>query len=179
MKKEIQLKDKQFQVSIRAKEIQEIIRKIANNINNDLKNEEVIFLGILNGSFMILADLMKEITIPCLVSFVKFSSYDKDKSTGKVRELIGLDENLKNKTVVVVEDIIDSGLTLDNLLITLKTYSPKKIVVTTLLFKPQAFARSFKIDYIGKEIPNDFIVGYGLDYDGFGRNYKDIYTVKK
>lgn len=175
--KTVQVLDKKFYLSISHDKIQEAITEVAENINKDLGNEDVIFLGILNGAFLFAADLFKQIDFDTQISFLKVASYSGTSTSGNVKRLIGLNEDVANKTVVVLEDIIDSGITMDYLLKQLKGYEPKEIRIATLLFKPEAFEKDYKIDYIGMEIPNDFIVGYGLDYDGFGRNLKDIYTL--
>ncbi len=177
MSNRIKVLDKEFEVSIPAKQIRDIINGLAARINNDLKNKDVIFLGILNGSFIFAADLFRKINFPSKITFLKLASYDGLSSSGKIKRLIGLNENLKNKTLVIIEDIIDSGNTLEHIIMQLKGYDPKEIKVATLVFKPEAYKKDFKIDYIGMEIPNDFIVGYGLDYDGYGRNLEDIYTL--
>lgn len=175
--KEVQVLDKRFSVSITEEELQQSIQKIGAQINEDLKDKEVIFLGILNGCFMFASDLYKCVNIPSQISFLKLASYQGTTSSGSVKRLIGINENIENKTVVILEDIIDTGNTLENIIKQLKGYDPAEIKVATLLFKPEAYTKDIHIDYIGKEIPNDFIVGYGLDYDGFGRNLRDIYTL--
>ncbi len=176
----ITLHDKTFEISIPEKKILEAISRIADQLNNDLKDvDKPIFISILNGSFMFTADLMKYINLPCEVSFLKLSSYSGVKSCGVVRELIGLTKSLANRTVVILEDIVDSGQTIEELLETLKAHNPKEVKFVTLLFKPDAYKKDIKIDYIGLSIPNDFIVGYGLDYDELGRNYRNIYTLVK
>jgi len=174
----IKVKDKEFHKSIPAEEIQEAIKKVAAQINQDYEGKETpLFLSILNGAFMFTADLFKELTITSEVSFVKFSSYRGTSSTGKVKELIGLNEDLTDRHVIVLEDIVDTGLTINNVIRQIKGFNPKDVKVATLLFKPDACEEKVTLDYIGIKIPNEFIVGYGLDYDGLGRNYKDIYKV--
>ncbi|MBN2892045.1 MAG: hypoxanthine phosphoribosyltransferase [Bacteroidales bacterium] len=175
--KTVQVLDKKFYLSISHEQIQVAITKVAEQMNEDLKNEDVIFLGILNGAFLFAADLFKQINFDTQISFLKVASYSGTSTSGTVKRLIGLNEDIENKTVVVLEDIIDSGITMEYLLKQLKGYDPKEIKIATLLFKPEAFVKDYNIDYIGMEIPNDFIVGYGLDYDGYGRNLKDIYTL--
>lgn len=175
--KEVQVLDKTFRVSIPEEEILTSIKKLAKKVDDDLKGKDVIFLGILNGCFMFAADLFKFITLDCQISFLKVASYQGTSSSGNVKRLIGINENIEGKTVVILEDIIDTGNTLENIIKQLKGYEPAEIKVATLLYKPQAYTKKIPIDYVGLEIPNDFIVGYGLDYDGFGRNLKDIYTV--
>jgi hypoxanthine phosphoribosyltransferase len=134
-------------------------------------------MGILNGSFMFASDLYKEITIDSQITFLKLASYQGTGSTGTVKRLIGINEDIKDKTVVVIEDIVDTGNTLESIIKQLKGYEPKEIIFVTLLFKPDAYKKDFKIDYFAFEIPNDFIVGYGLDYNGYGRNIKDILVI--
>jgi hypoxanthine phosphoribosyltransferase len=177
MQNHIKVKDKSFRVSIPSENIQENIKKMADQINQDLAGKEVIFLGILNGCFMFAGDLFKSITIDCQISFLKLASYQGTTSTGTVKQLIGINENIENKTVVIIEDIIDTGNTLDIIIKQLKGYQPAEIKVATLLYKPEVYSKDIPIDYYGFKIPNDFIIGYGLDYDGFGRNLKDIYTI--
>ncbi len=173
----IQIKDKLFTISIGREEIQKEVKRVAEEINRDLAGQNPLFLSVLNGSFMFTADLMKYITIPCEVSFVKLASYQGVASTGTIKEVIGINEDLTNRTVVIVEDIVDTGLMIQRLLETLGTRNPKEIRIATLLLKPDKLKVELDIKYIAMKIPNDFIVGYGLDYDGFGRNYPDIYTV--
>lgn len=173
----IKVKDKVFEISITAKEIQLAIMKMALKIDNDLNGKNPLFLIVLNGAFVFAADLLRNMKMDCEVSFVKLSSYVGTQSTNTVRELIGLDKALTGRTVVIVEDIIDTGITMAHTLPKLKDLGAKDVKIATLLFKPDAFKKSFKIDYIGMKIPNDFIVGYGLDYDGFGRNYAEIYKI--
>jgi hypoxanthine phosphoribosyltransferase len=173
----IQVRDKSFKISITAKQIDEAVIKIANQMNTDLKGKNPLFLVVLNGAFMFASDLMKKIIIPCEISFVKLSSYVGTQTTSTVRELIGLDEVLHDRTVVIVEDIIDTGITMGVTMAKLKNLEAEDVKIATLLFKPEAFQRDYPIDYIGLEISNDFIVGYGLDYDGNGRNIPEIYKI--
>jgi len=175
--KSIRVKDKSFSISIEAKEIDKSVENIANKINKDFADKNPLFLIILNGAFVFGADLLKKINIDCEVSFVKLASYAGTKTTAKVSQLIGLNEDIKNRTIIIVEDIIDTGITMDFLLKDLAIKEVAEVKIAVLLFKPKAFVKDFKIDYIGMEIPNDFIVGYGLDYDGLGRNYTDIYKI--
>lgn len=173
----IQIKDKLFAVSIRKEDIQKEVIRVANEINRDLVGKNPLFLSVLNGSFMFTADLMKHITIPCEISFVKLASYQGISSTGTIKEVIGINEDIAGRTVVIVEDIVDTGLTMQRLLETLGTRGPEDIHIASLLVKPDKLKVALNIEYVAMEIPNDFIVGYGLDYDGYGRNYPDIYTV--
>lgn len=175
----IQVKDKTFKISVSSEEIQNAVGVVANQINDELKGENPIFLGVLNGCFMFMSDLMKQINIPCEVSFIKFSSYSGTETTGKVKQLIGLNENIEGRSVVIVEDIVDTGITMKNLIETLQEKKPKQIKVATFLQKPDALKCDVTLDYVAMKIPNEFIVGYGLDYDGFGRNLNEIYTIIK
>ena len=173
----IQIKDKSFTTFITEDEILKEVSRVADEINRDLEGTEPLFLSVLNGSFMFTADLMKRVNIPCEISFVKLASYQGTSSTGKVKELVGLNEDIEGRTVVIVEDIIDTGFTMERLVETLRARNPKDIRIATLLVKPDKLQVKLDIDYVAMNIPNDFIVGYGLDYDGKGRNYRDIYTV--
>lgn len=173
----IHIKDKDFKVSIPEEEILKQVDRVAAEINRDLAGKNPLFLAVLNGSFMFASDLMKRLTIPCEISFVKLASYQGVTSTGVVRDVIGINENLTGRTIVIVEDIIESGTTMLHMLETLGTYSPESVHIATLLVKPEKLKVDLNIEYAAMNIPNDFIVGYGLDYDGFGRNYKDIYSV--
>jgi hypoxanthine phosphoribosyltransferase len=173
----IKIKDKNFTVSIPEAKILQEVDRLAAQISRDLEGKNPLFLGILNGSFMFAADLFRRITIPAEISFVKLASYEGTNSTGVIKEVIGLSENISGRTVVIVEDIVDTGCTMKNLLENLGTRSPESIHVCTLLLKPEKLKVSLDVEYVALEIPNDFIVGYGLDYDGYGRNLKDIYTV--
>ena len=153
------------------------VAEVAARISADLQNEHPLFLAVLNGSFVFAADLLRGINIPCEISFIRVSSYEGTTSTGKVSQLIGLKEDITNRTVVIVEDIIDSGLTMQELLRLLQEKNPKEIRIASLLVKPGNLKVDLDIPYCCFEIPNEFIVGYGLDYDGEGRNLRNIYTV--
>jgi len=169
--------DKTFVSFIPDAQIQEAVAKLAAELDRELDGKKPLFLAVLNGSFIFAADLYKQITIPSRISFVKMASYSGTGSTGQVDQVIGLSESVENQHIVILEDIIDTGLTMVKMLNILKSMNPASVRVTTLLFKPDAFKADFKIDDIGIEIPNKFVVGYGLDYDGYGRNSKDIYTL--
>lgn len=173
----ITIHDKKFRLYIPSSKIESVIIDLASKLNRDLHKKEVIFLAVLNGAFMFASDLLKHISFNCRVSFVKLASYEGTQSSGRIRELIGINEVIRDKSLVILEDIIDSGNTLDELLGIVRTYQPAEIKIVSLLFKPDAYEYPHKIDYIGIKIPNAFIVGYGLDYDGFGRNLEDIYTI--
>jgi hypoxanthine phosphoribosyltransferase len=176
---EITLLDREFSVYITEDEIQSRVTALAEKINEDLKGQEVLFFGVLNGVFLFAADLFRQITLECQVSFIKLASYDGTSSTGKIKELIGWNEDITGKTVVVIEDIVDTGATLERVIGELKLRKAAEVKICTLLFKPEAYTRDIPIDYIGFEIPNNFVVGYGLDYDGYGRNLKAIYKLTK
>mgnify|MGYP000431814887 CR=1 FL=1 len=157
-------------------DVDEPIKSI--DLMEHLKGKKPLLLGVLNGSFIFAADLMRMLTIESEVSFVKMASYEGTSSTGSVKKLLGLNEDIKGRTVVIVEDIVDSGLTMERMLEYLKEFNPAEIHICTLLLKPDNLKRKLDIEYVAMEIPNDFIVGYGLDYDGLGRNLRDIYVVK-
>jgi hypoxanthine phosphoribosyltransferase len=173
----ITIKDRQFKPYITQQRIDEAVKKIAGSINQELKNDFPIFLAILNGSFMFASDLLKEITIPCEVSFIKVASYIGTSSSGNHTELIGLTESLDGRNVIIIEDIVDSGLTLEKIIHLLQSKKAKSIKVATALFKPASYKKQHHVDYVGFRIPNDFVVGYGLDYEGMGRNLKEIHVL--
>ncbi len=174
----INIKDKTFETLIPEEEILRRVKTVADRMSSDLKGKKPLLLGVLNGSFIFAADLMRMLTIESEVSFVKMASYEGTSSTGSVKKLLGLNEDIKGRTVVIVEDIVDSGLTMERMLEYLKEFNPAEIHICTLLLKPDNLKRKLDIEYVAMEIPNDFIVGYGLDYDGLGRNLRDIYVVK-
>jgi hypoxanthine phosphoribosyltransferase len=175
----IKVKDKDFEISIKAPAIDAAVQKMAIEINRDYESKNPLFLAILNGSFIFAADLIRKITIPCQISFVKLSSYSGTASTEDVKELIGLNEDITGRHLVIVEDIVDTGITLEKLLRDLEKFEPASVKLACLTFKKEAFKKSFHIDYLGITIPNEFVVGYGLDYDGYGRNLPDIYKIVK
>ncbi|MDO5664654.1 MAG: hypoxanthine phosphoribosyltransferase [Bacteroidia bacterium] len=178
MKEIVTIKDKQFEKFIDTQSIQTAINRIAKKIDSDLHDKNPIFVTVLNGAFMFAGELMKEVSVPCEITFVRLASYQGTSSTNKVQEVLGLNESIENRTVVIVEDIVDSGNTMVALKKELSKFNPKEIKIATLLFKPDALKQEIHLDYVALEIPNDFIVGYGLDYDGYGRNLKDIYKIK-
>lgn len=174
----IKLHDLSFEPYISELEIISVIEKMAKEINTDFKTEKPVFLAILNGSFMVASEIIKRFEGDCEVNFVKLSSYDGMHSTGKVNSLVGLSQSLENRAVVVIEDIVDSGNTLEGLAGILKAEKVKNFKIATLFYKPGAYNKEIPIDYVGKEIPNDFIVGFGLDYNGLGRNLNQVYKLK-
>lgn len=169
--------DKTFVRFIPHLRIQETIARMAADLDRDLYGKNPLFLAVLNGSFIFAADLFKQVKMPCRISFVKMASYIGTGSSGKVDQLIGLQETITGQHIIILEDIIDSGLTIAKLLEHVSSQQPATVRIASLLFKPEAFKADFKIDYLGMEIPNNFVVGYGLDYNGYGRNSKDIYTL--
>lgn len=174
----ITLYDKEFRPFISAEKIDTVIAGMAQQMNRDLQTEQPLFLSILNGSFMFTSDLIKQITIPgTQISFVKVASYSGTSSSGEVKELIGLKEDITGRTIVILEDIIDSGRSMNHLLEYLHARNPKRVVIATLFYKPKAQVCHVPIDYYGIELENDFVVGRGLDYDGLGRNYPDLYIL--
>lgn len=173
----IKVRDREFAVSIPEEKIKARVAEVAAQISHDLEGKRPLFLAVLNGSFVFAADLLRGIETPCEISFVRMASYEETSSTGAVKQLIGLKEDIKDRTVVIVEDIIDSGLTMVHLLELLKEKQPADIKIAALLVKPGNLKVELDIPYCCFEIPNDFIVGYGLDYDGEGRNLPSIYTV--
>ena len=175
--KVVQLHDKKFKPYIPVSTINDTIVRVANQINNDYQGKTPLFLVVLNGAFMFASDLLKKVTIDCEISFVKLASYEGTTSTGKVKELVGLSEDIFNKDVLIIEDIVDTGVTMENLINTLKKDNPNSVEVVSLLYKPEAFRKDFEIKYVGFDVPNDFLVGYGLDYDGLGRNLDSLYTI--
>jgi len=176
---EIKVLDKKFKMFITSDKLQERITELANEINNDMRDKDVVFFGILNGVFLFAADLFKRIDFPSQISFLKLASYEGTTSTGKIKELIGWNEDITGKTIIVIEDIVDTGNTLERIIGELALRKAKEVKVVTLLFKPEAYTKDIPLDYVGFEIPNNFVVGYGLDYDGYGRNHDSIYTLIK
>jgi hypoxanthine phosphoribosyltransferase len=171
----ISLQDKDFTLFIPAEKIQAEVHNLADRMNADLKNDEVVFIGILNGAFMFASDLLRKINFNAQVSFVKLTSYQGTANTGNVKRLIGINEVLKDKTVVIIEDIIDTGDTIESIINQIKGFRPRQIFVATLLLKPEYYRKNITIDYVGFRIPKDFVVGYGLDYQGYGRNLRNLY----
>ena len=173
----VKIKDKEFEKYLSQQEIEAAIDQVAKKMASDLSDSDPLFVAILNGSFMFVSELMKRVNIPAELTFIKLSSYSGVNTTGNVKEVFGLTHNIENRTIVVLEDIVDTGNTIEHIINELKKKNPKEVKVATLLFKPQAMQKDTHLDYVALEIPNDFIVGYGLDYDGYGRNLPDIYKV--
>ncbi|MEP2025278.1 MAG: hypoxanthine phosphoribosyltransferase [Reichenbachiella sp.] len=174
----IQVGDKHFEEYLTADQIQSCVKELARQIDNDFASKDLLILGILNGAFLFVADLVKYMTIDPEISFLKFASYEGTTSTGKVHDLIGVNEDLAGKHVLIVEDIVDSGTTLAHIMNILKSKNATSISTATLFFKPEAYQQKIALQYIGKEIPNLFVVGYGMDYQGKGRNLTELYQLK-
>ena len=173
----VKIKDKTFETFIPENEIQQRVKAVAEKLNRDMADKNPLFLAVLNGSFVFAADLMRYITIPSEISFVKLASYQGTASTGEVKEIFGVTEELHGRHVVIVEDIVDTGLTMKRMLESLGTREPASLHICSLLVKPDKLQVPLDIEYAAMEIPNDFIVGYGLDYDQQGRNLRDIYKI--
>jgi hypoxanthine phosphoribosyltransferase len=176
--KRIKIHDRSFRLFIQNKKIRTVVEQMAKSMNHDLAGKKPLFVCILNGSFIFASELFRRIEqIGPEITFVRLASYSGEKTGGTVRPLLGLHENIEGRTVVILEDIIDTGLTINHIYEQLKEMNPRQIIIATLLLKPDALREEVQIDYVGLRIPNDFIVGYGLDYEGYGRNLNDIYSI--
>ncbi len=175
----VKIKDKSFETSITEAEIKRRVKAVAEQINHDMAGKNPLLLAVLNGAFVFAADLMRELTIPCEISFVKLASYQGVTSSGTVKEVIGINENLAGRTIIIVEDIVESGLTMKRMIESIGTRNPASVHICTLLLKPDRLQVPLDIEYVAFSIPNDFILGYGLDYDQQGRQLRDIYTLKE
>lgn len=173
----ITVNDKEFVPYLSTQEIAEQVARVASEINRDYEGKKPLFVAILNGAFMFAADLFKEINIEAEICFIKLASYKGVKSTGQVITAIGLDADLYHRDVIIIEDIVDTGKTLSHFLPQLNHHHPASLKIATLLHKPDAMIHPIEIDYLGFTIPNKFVVGYGLDYEGLGRNIKEIYQL--
>ena len=173
----MKVRDKNFKPYMSGKEIADIVASLAKQLNNDLRDKDPLFLGVLNGSFIFASDLLRAIDFDAQISFIKMSSYSGTSTTGTVKQLIGINEDLTGRTLVIVEDIVETGISMEKLLAMLREKNPADIKICTLFFKPGKFQKDFKIDYIGKNIGDDYIVGYGFDYNGYGRNLDQIYVI--
>jgi hypoxanthine phosphoribosyltransferase len=171
----MKIKDKDFLILLKEDQIRQRVIEIATDINKDYSKKQPLFISVLNGAFIFAADLMREITLNSSISFIKLSSYHDTSSSGKIKELIGLNEKLFKKDIIIIEDIVDSGFTLSFLFDQLLSLGPSSLEVVALLVKPESLKAKVNIKYTGFRIPNNFVVGYGLDYNGLGRNFKDIY----
>jgi hypoxanthine phosphoribosyltransferase len=175
----IRLNDRTFDVFLSEEEVLQQVRELGARLNREYANKDLVFLAILNGSFMFASDLLKQITVPCEVSFVKLSSYHGLNSRGEVNELLGINSDIRDKHLVILEDIVDTGLTIDKIHTLLEVHGAASVKVCSLLFKPDAFVGKRTPDFIGFSIPNTFVVGYGLDYNEKGRNLNAIYQLKE
>lgn len=172
-----QIKDKNFVPFIESQVLQARIKELAQQLNKDYSGKNPLLIGVLNGSFMFIGDLFKSIDIECEITFIRVASYQRTESTGQVKEILGLKEDIRNRHVIIVEDIVDTGMTMQEVLGNLASQKPASIRIMTLLFKPEALKVPLKVDYAGFEIESRFVVGYGLDYDGMGRNLDAIYVL--
>jgi len=177
MMTDIWVKNKKFSLFLSENEISNGVESIAESIKRDLREKDPLFICVLNGAFMFASDLIKQLDFPCEVCFIRLKSYKGVKTGGRVKEIYGLVEEIKNRHVVIVEDIIDTGYTMDQLIKQLSKKNPASLRIATLLFKPESLQLDIKPDYAAINIPNDFIVGYGLDYEGHGRNLRNIYKI--
>lgn len=175
----IQLHGKEFVPFISSQEIDFALATMASQVEADFADEIPVFVGVLNGSFMVVSDFMKHYKKPCEVSFIKLASYEGTSSSNEVKQLIGLNQDLTGRTVIIIEDIVDTGNTVAELKDLFKKQNVKHLKIATLFFKPEAYKKDLKLDYIGIRIPNKFIVGFGLDYDGLGRNLPEVYQLKE
>ncbi|GAB3006724.1 hypoxanthine phosphoribosyltransferase [Cyclobacterium sediminis] len=173
----IQLKNLVFEQYLKEAVLLKRVKELANAINHDYRGKNPIFLAVLNGSFMFMSDICKEVSVDVKVSFIKIASYTGIKSDGKVRDMIGLEESLQGKDVIIVEDIVDTGNSMWHLLETINAQKPKSVEIVSLLTKPEALKKPIDIKYVGFEIPDLFVVGYGLDFEGLGRNLRDLYQI--
>ena len=176
--KRIKVHDKYFKLYMSNQQIEESIQNVADKLNNDLKDVDTpIFLSVLNGSFMFTASLMQKIEFQCDIVFIKLASYEGTSSSGNVKQIMGLTKSVEGKTVVVVEDIVDTGGTIEELYKILKGAGAADVKICTLMYKPGSYSKNIPVDYVANSIPNDFILGFGLDYDQLGRQYKDVYVI--
>jgi hypoxanthine phosphoribosyltransferase len=173
----VQLHDKVFEPFLSAQELDAAIDRVATALNVAYAGKRPLFIGVLNGAYFFAAELVKRITVECEITFVKVASYHGTTSTGRVDQLIGLNERIHGRHVVVLEDIVDTGNTMEHVLAVLKDHQPAGVAIATMLFKPDVFDRHFTIDHVALRIPNDFVVGSGLDHDGLGRNLPGIYRI--
>ena len=179
MENEITLHDKSFVPFISKEKIEEQITRLAKEINQDYKDKKPLLVGILNGSILFFSDLLKKLDIECEVAFLRVSSYKGTQTTGNVKKVLGLDKEIENTEVIIVEDIVDTGITLENIIQDLSSNNPRSLKVATLLFKPEAYTKEYPIDYVGFEVGNEFLVGFGLDYNEIGRNLDELYIIKE
>ena len=175
----MKIHDREFVKTISAEEIAAQVKRVAGDINRDYAGKRPLLLGVLNGCFMFASDLMKNLEIECEISFVKFSSYEGADTTGTVKQVMGLNESIEGRDVIIIEDIVDTGLTMHKMLEVLGNSKPASLAIASLFLKPARLRVPVEVKYSAFEIPDRFIVGYGLDYDGLGRNLPDVYDVKE
>lgn len=173
----IKVIDKFFEVLIPESRILEVVADLAKKINTDYEGKNPLLIPVLNGSFMFASDLIKQISIPCQITFIKVASYEATQSKGEVEEILGLEANVKDRHLVILEDIVDTGLTITEVIKNLKVFHPASVTIASLLVKPAALKHNLEVKYAGFEIENNFVLGYGLDYDGYGRNLRDVYEL--
>jgi len=172
----ISLHDKQFQPYLPANKLAEAVDRLADRLNTDYAGRNPLFVVVLTGAFMFASDLLKRITGPCEIVFIRVTSYEGTASTGQIQEVLGLREEVQGRHLIIVEDIVDTGTTMHYLLPRLRAQGPASVEIATLFFKPASLRHEVSLNYVALEIPNDFVVGYGLDYDGLGRNLPDVYV---
>jgi hypoxanthine phosphoribosyltransferase len=175
----MKIKDKEFRIFIQQEKIEKRVKELAREISRDYLGKDPLIIPVLNGAFLFASDLIKEINVPCQLTFVKASSYSGTESTGNLCRIIGLDMDLRSRHVILIDDIVDTGLTMKSIFEEVRSMNPSSIEVATLLLKPEAMQKEIEVKYVGFTIPNNFVVGYGLDYEGYGRNLKDIYQISK
>ena len=175
--KTVKVLDKEFKISITSAEIRTRVQELAKQISSDMGSSDPLFLGILNGSFMFACDLFKELTVDAQITFIKVTSYEGAASSGRVKELIGLNQDIGGRNIIILEDIVDTGTTIDTIINQISSFKPASIRIATLLYKPSVSKTRIKIDYTGFIVNDDFVIGYGLDYNGYGRKYADIYSL--
>ena len=174
----MKVKDKDFEIFIPEEEINKIVRRLADEVSKDYEGKDLVACPILTGSFMFASDLVRRFTVPCEVCFVRYASYSGMSSTGEVKCMLPFPPELEGRDVLIIEDVVDSGFSMKRMLQSVWALKPRSVRICTLFFKPNAFKGDYRVDYVGREIGNEFIVGYGLDYDEQGRTLKDVYVVK-
>ena len=175
----VHIHDRSFEIYLKSEDIQTKVKELAHQISQTYADKDLVFIAVLNGSFMFASDLMKSISIPCEISFVKVSSYQGTNSSGRVDELIGLNTNIQGRDIIILEDIVDTGITMNKIYTYLNSFEPASLKIASMLYKPDAFSGKHAPDLVGFSIPNEFVVGYGLDYNEQGRNLESIYKLKE
>ena len=175
----MKVKDREFEVFISEEELDKIVRRLAAEVSRDYEGRDLVACPILTGAFMFAADLIRRLTLPCEVSFVRYASYSGMSSTGEVKCMLPFSPEVEGRDVLIIEDVVDSGFSMKHMLQAVNALHPHSVRICTLFFKPNAFKGDYKVDYVGREIGNEFIVGYGLDYDEYGRTLKDVWVVNE